>query len=143
MIRTGRVVQRDKDVLKVCFSRLDACGSCGMCGGGRDDAMVSIRGNARVGDMVEVDMPDAQVLKVSAIAYVIPLLGLLLGLWLGSLLFQNQEMMVFGTGILTLVLAYIGVKFFDARVALHPRWQPRLLRVLNPEEIQDLNRDAQ
>jgi len=114
-----------------------------MCGGGRDDAMVSIRGDARVGDMVEVDMPDAQVLKVSAIAYVIPLLGLLLGLWLGSLLFQNQELLVFGTGILMLALAYAGVKGFDARAALHPRWQPRLIRVLGPEETQDPDRNGQ
>ena len=143
MIRTGRVVQTDKDVLKVCFSRLDACGSCGMCGGGRDDAVVSIQGLARVGDVVEVDMPDAQVLKVSAIAYVIPLLGLLLGLWLGSLLFQNQELLVFGTGILMLALAYAGVKAFDARAALHPRWQPRLIRVLGSEETQDPDRNGQ
>ena len=140
MIRTGRVVQTDKDVLKVCFSRLDACGSCGMCGGGRDDAVVSIQGLARVGDVVEVDMPDAQVLKVSAIAYVIPLLALLLGLWLGSILFARQEMAAFGLGLLALLLAYAGLKLFDRKLGKRARWQPKLIRVLPPESVQEIDK---
>ncbi|NLX82488.1 MAG: SoxR reducing system RseC family protein [Clostridiales bacterium] len=132
MIRTGRVVQTDGDILKVCFSRLDACGSCGMCGGGRDDAMVSIRGKAQVGDMVQVDMPDAQVLKVSAIAYVIPLIALILGLFAGSLLFPAQELYVLAAGLLFLGLAVVGVKMVDTKVGMKAQWQPKLIEVVAP-----------
>ena len=142
MIRTGRVVQTDGDILKVSFSKLDACGSCGMCGGGRDDAMVKIKGTAQVGDMVEVDMPDAQVLKVSTIAYLIPLLALLLGLFIGSQLFSGQELYVLASGLIFLGLALAGLKIFDTKIGRQAQWQPKLIAVLGaaPEE-QTQNRD--
>ncbi len=142
MIRTGRVVQTDGDILMVCFSRLDACGSCGMCGGGRDDAMVKIKGIAQVGDMVEVDMPDAQVLKVSTIAYLMPLLALLLGLFIGAQLFSGQELYVLASGLLFLGLALVGLKVFDTKIGRQAQWQPKLIAVLGPVPVeQTQNRD--
>jgi positive regulator of sigma E activity len=113
-----------------------------MCGGGRDDAMVKIKGTAQVGDMVEVDMPDAQVLKVSTIAYLIPLLALLLGLFIGSQLFSGQELYVLASGLIFLGLALAGLKIFDTKIGRQAQWQPKLIAVLGaaPEE-QTQNRD--
>ena len=65
MIRSGKVIATQGITLKVCFSRLEACDSCNLCGSGRDDTTVFIKGRAEVGDRVEVDMPESQVLKVS------------------------------------------------------------------------------
>ena len=83
MIRTGRVVAEKDGQIEVCFERPEACAKCGACGGGKHISQVKIPGSAPVGSMVAVDMPEGQVLKASAVAYVIPLLLLLAGIALG------------------------------------------------------------
>lgn len=135
MIRVGRVIEAQGDRLSVCFSRPEACESCGMCGTGRDNTTVTLKGQAQVGDQVEVDMPEAQVLKVSLVSYMLPLLGLLLGLYVGTQVFNNREMFVMLAGFIGLALALIALKLVDKKAAKTPKWQPRLLRVLTAEEI--------
>lgn len=137
MRRTGTVMQTQGDSLKVCFSRLEACDSCNMCGSGRDDTMVTIKGTAQVGDIVEVDMPDAQVLKVSLLTYLVPLLGLLLGLWLGTLVFAGREIFVLLSGLGMLALALVALKMMDNKLGLKTHWQPRLIAVLPAEDAQE------
>ncbi len=129
MIRSGKVIATQGNTLKVCFSRLEACDSCNLCGSGRDDTTVFIKGRAEVGDRVEVDMPESQVLKVSLLAYALPLLGLLLGLWLGTLLFSGQEIAVLLMGLAALGLSLAGLKLLDGKLGLKSRWQPRLVSV--------------
>ena len=133
MIRSGKVVQTQGDTLKVCFSRLEACDSCNMCGS-RDEATVSIKGQAQVGDRVEVEMPDAQVLKVSLLTYVIPLIGLLLGLWLGTMFFSGNDFAVLIAALAGLVAALIQVKLLIKQLGKTAHWQPRLITVLPAEE---------
>ena len=129
MIRTGKVIQTQGDTLTVCFSRLESCESCGMCGSGRSDAMITLKGQAQPGDFVEVEMPDAQVLKVSAITYLLPLIGLLFGLLLGTILFKRQEIAVLFTGLTFLALCLIGLKMIDKSLGIRKNWQPRILAV--------------
>ncbi len=135
MIRVGRVIETQGDNLSVCFSRPEACESCTMCGSGRDNTTVTIKGNALVGDQVEVDMPDAQVLKVSFISYMLPLAGLLLGLWLGTELFKEKEVFVALSGFVLLGAALIILKLIDKRAGKTPSWQPKLIRVIKEEEL--------
>ncbi len=137
MIRSGKVVAAQGNTLKVCFSRLEACDSCNLCGSSRNDTTVTIRGTAQVGDLVEVDMPDSQVLKVSLLAYALPLLGLLLGLWLGNQLFPGQELAVLLCGLAALGLSLLGLKRLDGRLGLNANWQPRLIAVLPPGADQE------
>lgn len=130
MIRTGKVIDAQGENLQICFSRPGACESCGMCGGGRNDSIATLQGQAVVGDWVEVEMPDAQVLKISLITYLVPLLGLLVGLWLGTVLFPGSEAAVMATGLILLALAFGGVKLIDRRLGRKAAWKPRLLRVI-------------
>lgn len=129
MIRTGRVVQTDGETLEVCFNRMGTCESCGMCDAGKKETVIKLRGKAKVGDIVEVEMPDAKILKASFVTYVIPLVSLILGLWIGSLLFNEQEIYVFLTGILGLAVGLICVKLIDRFVGKNSAWQPRILSV--------------
>ena len=85
MIRTGRVVEANQGSLKVCFDRPEMCASCGKCGvHGEHQELVTVDGEAAAGSWVQVEMPDAQVVKVSLIAYVIPLVFLMAGLVIGQ-----------------------------------------------------------
>lgn len=133
MKRVGRVIEKQGESLSVCFSRPEACGSCSMCGSGRDNTTVTIKGEARVGDQVEVDMPDAQVLKVSFISYFLPLAGLLLGLWIGTLLFQ-REFFVMLSGFAVMGIAFVVLKAIDKKAAKSSQWQPKLIRIINENE---------
>ena len=127
MIRTGRVVEKEQNLLRVCFEKEEACQGCGMCS--RQESMVSIPGDAEVGDVVEVALPDAQVLKASLVTYAIPLVGLIGGLWLGTALFPDREGMVLLAGLAGTVILFAGVKQFDRKLRQTASWQPRVVAV--------------
>ncbi|MCL2812747.1 MAG: SoxR reducing system RseC family protein [Clostridia bacterium] len=87
MLRTGTVVACENGQLTVLFERPDACQKCGACGGGRHGHRIILAdslGGASVGDKVSVDMPEARLVSASALAYLIPLAGLLMGLIWGA-----------------------------------------------------------
>ncbi len=127
MIRTGKVIEKDQDLLKICFEPAEACGSCGLCG--RQGTTVSIPGAAGVGDTVDVELPDAQVLKASLVTYAIPLVGLIAGLWLGTELFPGREGLSILTGLAGMLLFFAGVKVFDGKLRQTAAWQPRIIAI--------------
>ena len=64
MIRTGRVVEAKDGSLKVCFDRPEMCASCGKCGAhGVHQELVTVQGEAQVGNWVQVEMPCTPVSK--------------------------------------------------------------------------------
>ena len=65
MIRTGKVVKEEGKGVMVCFERLQSCEGCGCCGQTKRRPLYLSYGQAKSGDIVEVEMPDAQVLKAS------------------------------------------------------------------------------
>ncbi len=111
MIRTGKVVSSSKGMLQVCFERPEMCAKCGQCGEMKE-TLISIAGNASPGDWVDVDLPEGQLLKFSAIVYVIPLLFLLLGLFLGKAFF-GSEAAQFICALLLTALSLTAVILFD------------------------------
>ncbi len=129
MIRTGKVIQAEGNNLEVCFSRMETCESCGMCGSGREDALVKIRGNAHEGDMVDVEMPDAKVLKASAMTYLVPLAGLIAGLVLGTEIFPADEIKTVVVGLAGLALGLGAIKLLDRRMGRLEKWQPHVVAV--------------
>jgi len=87
MLRVGTVVASEGGQLTVLFERPEACEKCGACGGGRHGHKIVLAdpaGGAAVGDQVSVDMPEARLVSASALAYLIPLGGLLIGLLVGA-----------------------------------------------------------
>ena len=136
MIRTGKVIQAEGEALSVCFNRLQSCEHCGMCGSGRDSVLV-LTGKADIGDMVEVEMPDAKVLKASIVTYFFPLIGLVIGLALGALLNPANDLAILLFGIVGFGLTMAGVKMIDRRLGRNPRWQPRIVAVHESENVKD------
>jgi positive regulator of sigma E activity len=128
MIRTGKVIQAEGETLSVCFDSLQSCENCGLCGSRKDSVLVLI-GKGNIGDMVEVEMPDAKVLKASMITYLVPLIGLIIGLAFGAFLNPANDLAILLFGIIGFVLTMIGVKAIDRRMGQNPRWQPRIVAV--------------
>ena len=133
MIRTGKVIRAEGEDLQVCFEPLQSCENCGMCGG-RKESTVALKGKARAGDWVDVQMPDARVLKASAVTYLLPLTGLIAGIALGTVLFPQSDVAAFIAGGLGLAAALLALKAIDRRVGKDEQWQPRVVAVRPPEE---------
>lgn len=138
MIRTGQVIAREARGLLVCFERLAACESCKACGRDGKDTSAYVQGEAQVGDRVEVEMPEAQVLKASLLTYLLPLCGLLLGLLAGSLIKPMNELLMVGLGLLFMGVSLVGLRAADRRLFKRRAWQPRVLRVLSAEDEDEI-----
>ena len=137
MIRTGFVKEKKKDTLKVCFERPEACEGCRGCAKGilPKKELLTVFGQADVGDMVDVRMPEAQTLKASLMAYAVPLCTLLLGLAAASLLKVSDAV----TFLLALLGGGAGVliaRAFERKLRGNSQWRPEVVFVHPRDEIE-------
>ncbi len=127
MIRTGKVVKEEKNGVMVCFERLAACAGCNACGRDKKETTVFVYGQAKPGSIVQVELPDAQVLKASLLTYLLPLAGFIGGLFLGAAIFGQKDWAMVLGGLVGLALSAIFLKVTDKRLGrLHP-WQPHIV----------------
>ncbi|MDD6045014.1 MAG: SoxR reducing system RseC family protein [Clostridia bacterium] len=85
--QTGRVIELKNELAVVRFQRSDACGHCNACfhfGSTEADIEIENTCDAVVGDIVTIELHSGSMFKASAIAYGIPLIGLIVGAALGS-----------------------------------------------------------
>jgi len=135
MIRTGTVVQEEKKGVLVCFERLVACAGCNACGRDKKQTKVFVYGQAKIGDVVTVEMPDAQVLKASLLIYVLPLAGFIGGLFLGAAIFGREDWAMVLGGLLGLALCALLLKVTDKRLGKLRQWQPHIVTVQDPDKL--------
>ena len=128
MLRTGRVIASEKGQVEVCFERPEACARCGACAGQKHHTLVKIPGEAPVGSQVDVEMPDQQVVKASILGYVLPLMMLLLGMVLGTLLFENEGMWAV-LGLIFMGLSWLILRLAEKSMRKRAIWQPKILAV--------------
>lgn len=131
MERMGEVTAVRGDSVEITFCRPADCEKCGACHGSRAQMQITVKGEAQVGDFAVVDMPASSVVKASALAYVLPLAGLLLGVAVGSLLFPVQESLagVIG-GAIGLAVTLSVVAATEKKRRSDPVWSPKLLRII-------------
>ncbi len=138
---TGRIVAIDADCLWVETIRRSTCGSCSvrgacghgllnrMSGDGRHQVRVLPGGQRladyRIGDDVEISIPDGLLLRAAGIVYLLPLLGLFAGLLLLGQMSGSEAWAALGaaTGF---VMGLAGVRWHAWRHARDPALQPRL-----------------
>ena len=130
MIRCGKVVSAENGKIKVCFERPEMCAKCGQCGN-ISETLIEIEGTAEPGDLVEMDLPEGELLRVSAFAYVIPLLGLLLGLWIGDLLFHSEAGQA-ACALACTVLSSIIVILYDRSLKRKQKHVPKIVSIKKP-----------
>lgn len=130
MIRNGIVVKSENNRLLVCFEKLDMCTKCGQCSNSHQEALVSVVGDAPEGSIVSVEMPDQRILGLSVIMYVLPLIGLIVGLFVGAIFIEN-ELKLLGFGLFCMGWLFLVVKMIDNRLRSMPKWQPRVVDTIN------------
>ena len=141
MTNKGIVTQVDGEMLTVIFERHEACGDCHACMHGSTDCAkhtVKIRGKAEVGDEIVVEMDDSQVMAASAMAYLIPFAGLMLGLgagwWLGGMQSAiNRELVAAACAVLGTAAAYCIMRVLDPKLS-KGRWEQRIVSVKKPAQ---------
>jgi sigma-E factor negative regulatory protein RseC len=120
MTEYGEVVRVDSGVAFVKFCRTSACGRCKACGmlSGQNEIVVEVPNtqDARVGDLVSVQITTRKAVKASAIAYVFPLVMLIFGIVLGWLLskvwhiFDNADTVMAICAIIFVLLSFLLLK---------------------------------
>jgi len=97
MNELGEVVELKGNIACVKFVRSSACGSCTACGMSGDKQEITIEvintKSAEVGQMVDVQIDSKKALFSSAVAYVFPLVMLVIGVALGYVLAKNNIIM--------------------------------------------------
>ena len=131
MERTGEVTDVRGEFLEITFCRPSDCEKCHACMGGQSQTKLVVRGEARKGDAAVVEMPVKSVMKASAIAYVMPLVGLMAGMFAGAALVPSNRDIggLAGAGI-GLAVSVAVLLLTERKRKNDPQWQPRLLRVI-------------
>ena len=124
MRERGRVIETRGNMAKVEIFRRDECSRCKVCGFGSRDKIIADAVNtigAKACDDVELELEGSQVVRAAVIVYLIPLVFLLVGLYLGTVFasfIDRQDLAsltaaIFGFGFLG--LSYVGVAAYSRR----------------------------
>lgn len=136
----GEIIEIKNDEAVVMVKRSSACGKCGACqmGSHQDEMVLTIPNklDGEVGDYVELELASAQVLKASAITYLIPLIALLLGVVCGYIIAPsfgwNPEPAAAIAGILLTALSFVGIKALEPLFKKGHSFSPRMVNIIKP-----------
>ena len=131
MERLGEVTKVDGKWLEITFCRPSDCDKCHACMGGPNTTTLRLQGKANVGDSVLVELSASTVTKASALAYGLPLAGLLAGMLLGDTFIpmENSLGALIGAVVgLALPLTYLLVS--EKKRRSNPKWTPQIKRII-------------
>jgi sigma-E factor negative regulatory protein RseC len=131
VIKFGQVYEYNeaKRLAAIRFERPDACKKCGACGTQTQKGTISLKADCKVGDWVKVEYPEGRFLEATAIAYVIPLIGLLAGIALGWLVGRGGDVAMLLGALAGLGLSAGILYLVERRISGKPEWTPRVTAV--------------
>ncbi len=116
MSEKGKIVEIKDNLAIINIVRNEACGHCKACEKGNDNNTMVMKAKnqceGKVGDTVLVELEVEKLIFATFILYGVPLITMVLGFLLGTLLFSN-ELFSFFTGILFLFITYMVIKFSE------------------------------
>ena len=80
----------------------------------------------RIGETVEIGLPEQSLLKLAFIAYTIPLFVLIFSVLLGNYLFVEEWQNIVFTSVMT-ALAFVIVKLLNRHLQRQKKYQPILI----------------
>ena len=146
---TGRVVAIESDSLWVETIQKSTCGSCAAQKGCGQSVLARLMGHTsyirvllqgrspedfRLGQEVDIGVPESLVVRGSLFVYLVPLMFMLLGAGLGDSWAQSDAWSAFGA-LLGLVVGGLLVRWRADRSRRDPRLQPVLLDAPEPLRI--------
>lgn len=134
MLEEGVVSSVNQGKLIVNIKRHPACGACKACNMGEDRVMSLELDNsidAHEGDKVKIELDDSIILKGALVVYGLPLLGLMIGILLGSkiAIYMNRPYEIIGAicGIVSMLVTFLFIKRYNSRNK--DQYKPRLIKI--------------
>ena len=123
----GSIISVDKEFAQVLIGHdKDACKGCGACGGKRQ-IKVTTRNDmqGKVGDCVTLEISDQKYTNSVFLLFVLPLLGLILGVLAGyfaaeALGLKSFDIIAVLCGIITATLVYVVIWLFRKKIDSKP-----------------------
>jgi sigma-E factor negative regulatory protein RseC len=116
-----------------------ACAQCSSrtsCNISDRDIFVEVQNDlqARVGDLVEISIPEGTMLKLSVIVYLFPIISLMIGAFLGgfiaNFLQTKSSWPAIISGVIFLGLAFCVLKMFERKKMSGGTYYPRMTRIV-------------
>ena len=144
MEEIGRVINvQNKDIV-IELGGSSACGSCNSCGNSSRAGLKSLTLentiNAKVNDMVILDVSQAKSVLASLILFVFPLLMMILGYFLGEQIAtfeftsRGENPAAIISSIFFLFLSIGMIYFFDRFIAKRNKLKPKLVGLYEPAD---------
>ncbi len=131
MDRLGQVTRVDGEWIEVTFCRPSDCEKCHACMGGPHETTIRLKGDAQVGNMAQVSMPDSMITKAGVLAYALPLAGLLVGMTAGNAIYPSEQSIgaIIGA-VVGILIPAVWLFVTDKKRQQDPKWTPQLVRVI-------------
>lgn len=134
MQQIGLVTKVYENTAIVQIKRATACGgkcqSCSGCETTPQKVEVFNAIGAKEGQTVQMEMQDSYVLFAAFMVYIIPLVVLFIGYWLGNVIFAN-DLIAGITGVTLLIFSFLVLRKIDGRLKSSNRYQPTITKILS------------
>lgn len=134
-IEEGIIIEVVDNIAKVKVGRHSDCSNCGACPGSNSviiDANNKI--GAKLGQRVEFEVKETNVLSGAFIVFVMPIIvafiGVLCGRFLATYIGANINAFQIAGGIIAFLLSLIFIKLFDKAATLSEESKPVIIRIL-------------
>jgi sigma-E factor negative regulatory protein RseC len=130
-------IKRHKAIVRI--QQTSACAHCqsrASCDVSKRDMLIEVSNDllAKEGDWVEISVPEGTVLKLSLFIYIMPIMALLLGAFLGAavapLLQLNSTVTSILGGGCCLGIAYFVLRKLNKKAESSKRYFPQMIRIL-------------
>jgi sigma-E factor negative regulatory protein RseC len=141
MKEEGIVVKlADRGMAKVQFRAGSACAKCGACVmAGNNVALIEAKNDAgaKEGDLVEVSIEPSKVIWASFMVFILPLVALIIGYFVGSSLvagagFAQNFGIVFA--VLFLSISFLGLGVYDRLLRRGEQFNSKISRIVRSKE---------
>jgi len=141
MEKIARIVSEEGNYAKIEIIRASACGEkCGSCSGGCSSTGIYVKAlneaGGKPGQMVKIELETSTVMKAAFLAYVLPLIMLVLGVLLGAYIHPrldfniSSEALSLLFGVAFLIISYGILKVFDISYSSKGNIRYRVTKVL-------------
>jgi len=139
-IEKGIVEKASKRKAIVLIQKSSACATCDSkdsCGVSSDKKIVIEVTNdlqAKIGDLVELSMPESSLLKLSLLVYLLPVVALIAGACLGAelapVLHMDTTLASVIVGCSAMAIVFCILKWLDGISNFREKYYPRMTRIL-------------
>ena len=137
-METGTVIKENGPLVTVKLERKEACAKCKACTAGLETKDMFLEAenlcDAKIGDIVSVSLEQSNFIKAVAIMYVIPLIGLLIGIGLGYMV--SDQLNWQGVELISVLFGFVlmAITFLTIR-ANEKRWNTKEFRPIADHKI--------